>query len=958
MAKLNSGTRIYGTANVDTQINIGIASNTLINTTFFTATSNNAIYLNGLTSNTFVNTGGSYTFTSTQTFNANVTFNTGLIANNSVGNTGQILFSNGSSIYWNNVSAVGTVTSVSSGNGLTGGPITSTGTLYVLANTGIVSNTSGLSVNSTFIGTLTANNATYVNSKPEANLNVNSAVYSTNSINANNSAYAYGKTENVLNVNSAIYANNTTYAFSKTEGVLNVNSAVYSTNANNASYLNGLTSNAFVNTGGSYTFTQPQTFNANVIINNGFIANGSIGSTGQVLFSNGSAAYWNTVSTGSVSSVGSGNGLSGGPITSSGTLYVLANTGIISNTTGLFANSTYINSLIVANPSSFANSTNGLNINGNATNITAYNINQNLSTTSNVTFNQLTLTGNLVISYLAANNVYGTAGQVLLSNSNGATYWSSSANNLSVNATNITTGTLPYTQLGPNVVNTSSSFTFTQSHTFNANVILNSGVLANNSLGVNNSVLTSNGSSVFWSNGLTASTLTADYINIGIGYISIGLGVPNTYISNSYIRVQNTIISYLAANNVYGTAGQILTSNSSGGLYWSTPSGGSVSSVASGNGLFGGPITTTGTLYVLANTGIVSNTTGLFVNSTFISTLSVNNATNLNGVPSSYYGSNSSTSTTFTAQQTFNANAIFNSGIIANNSVGSAGQVLYSNGSSVYWAASGGVNTQSSYTFTGIETFSSNAVFNGNTVINAGIIANSSIGTTGQILISNTTGGVYWTTSANSLSVNATNITTGTIPYTQLGVNVVNTTAAFTITGIHTLNANLVFNNGLVANGATGLTGQALYSNGSTIYWGAPGNVNTQSNYTFTGIETFNANVVINGNAVFNSGIIANGSIGTTGQLLASNLTGGLYWTTAGSFLTSYSNNTIGNATNTTFVVTHSLNSNNILTTVREINTGYIVYPDIQQTTLNTMTLSFVDPPTLNQYSLLIFKVS
>jgi hypothetical protein len=108
-----------------------------------------------------------------------------------------------------------------------------------------------------------------------------------------------------------------------------------------------------------------------------------------------------------------------------------------------------------------------------------------------------------------------------------------------------------------------------------------------------------------------------------------------------------------------------------------------VTSVATGSGLTGGPITTTGTISVLANnglsanstgvfvvpgnglvtanstgvhigagsgisvnttavavlanSGIVANTTGTFVNTAFIGTLTANNSTNLNGQPASFY---------------------------------------------------------------------------------------------------------------------------------------------------------------------------------------------------------------------------------------------------------------------------------------------------------------------------------
>ena len=89
--------------------------------------------------------------------------------------------------------------SISAGIGLTGGgTIESNRTLAVLANNGITSNTTGVfvtqgtgtvvnatgvHVNSTYIGTLSANNTTYLNSKTEDNLNVNNATTATTATN-------------------------------------------------------------------------------------------------------------------------------------------------------------------------------------------------------------------------------------------------------------------------------------------------------------------------------------------------------------------------------------------------------------------------------------------------------------------------------------------------------------------------------------------------------------------------------------------------------------------------------------------------------------------------------------------------------------------------------------------------------------------------------------------------------
>lgn len=108
----------------------------------------------------------------------------GIYANGDIGTAGHVLHSNGTSIYW--AADDQGVTSVASGNGITGGTITSTGTLSVVAGTGTVVNVTGVHVNATYIGTLSANNTTYVNGKTEGNLNVNSA---TTAINANNASY-------------------------------------------------------------------------------------------------------------------------------------------------------------------------------------------------------------------------------------------------------------------------------------------------------------------------------------------------------------------------------------------------------------------------------------------------------------------------------------------------------------------------------------------------------------------------------------------------------------------------------------------------------------------------------------------------------------------------------------------------------------------------------------------------
>ena len=151
------------------------------------------------------------------------------------------------------------------------------------------------------------------------------------------------------------------------------------------------------------SFAANTTFNDAIILKAELFANNSYGVAGQVLTSNGTGGvYWGVIANtgggggganGTVTQVNTGSGLTGGPILTSGTLSVQANTGLIANSTGVFVNAATL-------PGEFANSTNSKNINGNANNITAFSINQNLSTTSSPTFANVTINGAAAVTSL------------------------------------------------------------------------------------------------------------------------------------------------------------------------------------------------------------------------------------------------------------------------------------------------------------------------------------------------------------------------------------------------------------------------------------------------------------------------------------------------------------------------------------------------------------------------------
>ena len=189
--------------------------------------------------------------------------------------------------------------------------------------------------------------------------------------------------------------------------------------------------------------------------------------------------------------------------------------------------------------------------------------------------------------------------------------------------------------------------TFSTNATFSANVSIQGRlVVSNNStftnVTVSNSFTSSNvsifsntvsvsGNATFASNVSFSGNITSSANVIFLQHLT----VVNTVSFSNTLSLGGTLtVKAINANGGIGSAGQVLTSNGTG-TYWSSTSGGSgsVTSVLSGNGLTGGPITSTGTLSVQAANGIsvaaggvrvnaqnglVSNTSGLYVNASAI----------------------------------------------------------------------------------------------------------------------------------------------------------------------------------------------------------------------------------------------------------------------------------------------------------------------------------------------------
>jgi len=170
-----------------------------------------------------------------------------------------------------------------------------------------------------------------------------------------------------------------------------------------------------------------------------------------------------------------------------------------------------------------------------------------------------------------------------------------------------------------------------------------------------------------------------------------------------------------------------------------------------------------------------------------------------------------------------------------------------------YWTkasdiiASTSANTDGRFVWTNNHTFTNTITFN-SVIVGT---ANNSNNLNGQPP-------TYYT--------NATNMASGTLPYTRLGVNVVNTTSDFAFYGIPTYNSNLVFTStaAVIANGTPGTIGQVLMTNGTSVYWDGVSSaaVNVNTAYTFSNVIYFSNTVNFNSTVNFgNTGLsVSNGT--------------------------------------------------------------------------------------------------
>jgi hypothetical protein len=580
---------------------------------------------------------------------------------------------------------------------------------------------------------------------------------------------------------------------------------------------------------------------ANTLTTSGVIANGSVGTAGQVLASNGTATYWMTPSA-NVTSISTNTVITNNVVTNilttnTVTATTVTTNSVISNTvsTNTVTAKTITTNTLVSNTATF-------------TTVSTNTLVSNTATFTIVTSN--TITANVAnittanISTLSANGSTGTAGQVLTSNGTGL-YWSTISG-----------------------VNTATIYAWTNNHAFNGSMVqvnanlFVSGIVSNNSLGLAGQVLTSNGTKTYW------STPTAN-----VTAISTNTVVTNNVISN------NMSVTYITANGSTGTAGQVLTSNGTGS-YWATPAAFSVNTAD--NYTWTNIHTFSSNVTYNANVSLKTIIANGIVGANG-QVLASNNGNIYWATPASF-SINTAAQYIWTNTHSFSSNVTIGP-LIANGSLGTNGQVLASNGNAPYWMSIAGVNTALQYTWTNTHTYNGQVVLNSNLFVMS-VFANGSTGAAGQTLTSNGAS-TYWSNVNTAVNTALTFAWTNTHSFTSnvtigpliangsLGTNgqvlasngtstywkndsdfATNTAAAYVWSGAHLFGATLgvvgtldLSSARVISNNTLGVAGQVLTLNGASgfTYWATPSfSVNTAAQYTWTNTHTFTKYMVAN----------------------------------------------------------------------------------------------------------------
>ena len=555
----------------------------------------------------------------------------------------------------------------------------------------------------------------------------------------------------------------------------------------------------------AFSVSSPTIFNANV--NLGQVAltvNNSTGSAGQVLTTNGSSTYWSTVS-------------------GSGTVNVNAQY-VWTNLHTFQANISF-----TGNNISFVTNTGSILFAGSADQ--NWKIGRNTGSPTKFFY-----TNNTLDIVAAGSNLEGFVIGQPGANTYLETGYAGTFTRLPVYVGNST----------QNVTTTNTAINLQSNTTVNATV---------------------NSSTLQVSNSTATSNLTAQGLSAGANVVAntTAFRVGNTTLTTTNAVFGGTI----AANGGIGSAGQVLMSAAGANAYWSTIGNGTVTSVASGNGITGGTITSTGTLYavggvgtvvntggvnVLANNGIVANSTGTFVNATYIATIAANSATgSLTNTftvgTASYFVANGNlgvgtstpaTKLTVNPKVSDDNSANYDSNTVYFTHQSPTGTAILNDPKPVLLLARQGTSGQA---------YGAAAEFNLSRYENASVNSRTRLDirlADGSFLTNNTT--VLTALSNGNIGIG------NTAPAFKLRVEGT-TSLAGAVSGITTLAAGNTTITGFVNATTTGQFG---------------------GNVAIAGIATLSANVVLG-----TTTITANGGVGTAGHVLTSGATGNVYWAAA-----------------------------------------------------------------------------
>ena len=915
-----------------------------------------------------------------------------IIANGSMGTAGQILTSNGTSTYWSTGGTVANLAadaiSISVGNLSIGNTTVNTD----ISNNGVfISNTtSSVTLN---VSGLTIGNAT-VNSV------VNSSVFSGTSLSANNASYLGGNTaQQLIDRSSNAYSN--AIAYSGNAALAYANAIAYSGNAAQA-YSNAI---AYTNTSialkAGATFTGNVQVNATLAVNGAIALTGSNGTVGYFLTSNGDtgAPYWTSPGAAVVNvdaqyawtnihtfaanvTVNSEIKITGGTAATTGTgtlafannLLSMGNNTVNSTlspttltmgggsltttgTGGLTANLTTI--LIGNNTSNAVVNTSGFYIGG--TQLVNINVATQFAWTNTQSFSNTITFGNATVNAAISTNSSVTSFSGTSNNSiylNGAlsnTYVSNAylTNVLTVNTTSLTlanvfsfTGTANLTAGFSNTVSSVGNsyclefwVNFPTTNTTPTSVLLAPSPdglvfqIANNGAYIGNYAYVTE-----YAGGFSIAANTWHHIAyIGTSnqtYLFVD-GSPATWYTNSTFTTPTATPTH-GGKGGSGGATQNGTLNTGGLKFYSTTSG------AGSYKIIDFRVTTSNTVYSLSGftpptthltaitgTQILLFTSNVFTDAGLYSIVTTNNGGVLNA---GTYGPLPSTNTALS----LNANVKINPGISVYDSTGSqgtAGQVLTSNGTAnVYWSTiATDSSTLNGNTAQQLIDRSSNAY--SNAIAYSG---NAALAYANAIAYSGNAALAY--ANAIAYSGNAALAYANAIAYTNANIALL-TGASFT--GLVTHTANLAVNGAIIAGGNSGTVGQVLTSNGSgNVYWSTVsggGSINTAAQYTFTNTITFSNTIVI-------ANVSANGTTGTSGQVLTSDGTR-TYWSAPTiPQSNAISDSFTANGTQTTFVLTTSVrNQNNSIVTLD----GMVQVPTTHYSITGT-TLTMTSAPIAN----------